>query len=252
MQRTFSYMVNQNYNKEGQNYSPDVYSNQCWLSKPFPEPNNQIKSAIQIKSIGLPRINEEKPIEENSTKIFVKGLSKHISAASLKEYFTQFGEVESIIQKFFNSKKKGKSSRGFAFIIYKEGKSVEKVLRQKEHYIINKKIVCQEAKPKSLIEEEINRNTDNKAENPIESNLNINRGSQNKDIKLENQYSFSFNKCTEEPKRIICKINSETRVSTLKSCFTNSAICGKKTPTVKEELLGCIKLTNTHARFNPY
>ena len=70
-------------------------------------------------------------------KLFVGGLSWETREPQLKEYFEQFGEVESVNLKL--DPMTGKS-RCFAFIVYKSPDDLSKVMAQSEHAINSKKV----------------------------------------------------------------------------------------------------------------
>ena len=67
--------------------------------------------------------------------MFIGGLHYNASQDEVQEYFTQFGEVESIKLKYDSYTG---HVRGFAFLIFKEVDSIEKVADKKEHKIKGK------------------------------------------------------------------------------------------------------------------
>lgn len=86
--------------------------------------------AYRANGTGGPGRNDER-------KLFVGGLHRNTTEKELTEYFSQFGEVESIAIK--NDPHTGQS-RGFAFVTYAAQKSVDDLLAAGDHYIANKKI----------------------------------------------------------------------------------------------------------------
>jgi len=90
-----------------------------------------------------------KGIDDNSAedrKLFVGGLSWETKEAQLKEYFDKFGEIESVNLKL--DPVTGRS-RCFAFLVFKEKDSVEKVLGGGgDHAINSKKVDVKRAKAK--------------------------------------------------------------------------------------------------------
>lgn len=79
-------------------------------------------------------------------KLFVGGLSWETTEKELRDHFGQFGEIESINIK--TDPTTGRS-RGFAFIVYKEAESIDKVVGVVEHVINNKKVDPKKAKART-------------------------------------------------------------------------------------------------------
>uniref|UniRef100_A0A1B6DAL4 RRM domain-containing protein n=1 Tax=Clastoptera arizonana TaxID=38151 RepID=A0A1B6DAL4_9HEMI len=70
-------------------------------------------------------------------KLFVGGTGRNITDKELSDYFGKYGEIESITIK--NDPVTG-MSRGFAFILFKNAKTVDDLLAAGDHYIGNKKV----------------------------------------------------------------------------------------------------------------
>lgn len=79
-------------------------------------------------------------------KLFVGGLSWETTEKELRDHFGQYGEIESINIK--TDPTTGRS-RGFAFIVYKEADSIDKVVVVPEHVINNKKVDPKKAKART-------------------------------------------------------------------------------------------------------
>jgi len=90
---------------------------------------------------------EDDDEDEDERKLFVGGLSYLTSQADLKEYFQTFGEVKSCTVKTDLETKK---SRGFAFVVFNDVESVEKVCATKEHQIKDRKIDPKRANPRPV------------------------------------------------------------------------------------------------------
>lgn len=77
------------------------------------------------------------PGHDDDKKVFVGGLGWNITENELREYFTQYGEIENI-----NIKTHPISGlpRGFAFVQFVNSKSVDDVLAAGDHFIANKKV----------------------------------------------------------------------------------------------------------------
>uniref|UniRef100_A0A8D8RZ29 RNA-binding protein squid n=1 Tax=Cacopsylla melanoneura TaxID=428564 RepID=A0A8D8RZ29_9HEMI len=77
------------------------------------------------------------PGRNDERKLFVGGLHRNTGEKEISEYFSQFGEVESISIK--NDPYTGQS-RGFAFVTFTTQKAIDDLLAAGDHYIANKKI----------------------------------------------------------------------------------------------------------------
>lgn len=86
---------------------------------------------------------EGSSVRDDDRKLFVGGLSWETSDKELKEHFGQYGEIESINVK--TDPNTGRS-RGFAFIVYKNADSIDKVVAAGDHVINNKKVDPKKAK----------------------------------------------------------------------------------------------------------
>ena len=69
-------------------------------------------------------------IYDEDRKLFVGGLPQEVSQDDLKEYFEQFGEIDSVKLKM--DPMTGRS-RGFAFLLYVDPASIEKAADGSEH-----------------------------------------------------------------------------------------------------------------------
>lgn len=83
---------------------------------------------------------------KSNRKLFVGGLSWETTEKELRDHFGQYGEIESINIK--TDPTTGRS-RGFAFIVYKEADSIDKVVVVPEHVINNKKVDPKKAKART-------------------------------------------------------------------------------------------------------
>jgi len=77
------------------------------------------------------------PGRDDDKKLFVGGLGRTITEKELREYFTQYGEIENINIKTdpFSGQ-----SRGFAFVQFVNAKTVDDLLAAGDHFIANKKV----------------------------------------------------------------------------------------------------------------
>ncbi|KAF7278928.1 RNA-binding protein squid isoform X2 [Rhynchophorus ferrugineus] len=76
------------------------------------------------------------PGKDDDKKLFVGGLSWETTDKDLREYFGKYGEIESINVK--TDSLTGRS-RGFAFIVFKDAESIDKVVADGDHTINGKK-----------------------------------------------------------------------------------------------------------------
>lgn len=77
------------------------------------------------------------PGKDDERKLFVGGLSRYTTDKELREHFGKFGEIESISIKI--DPYTG-VSRGFAFIVFTNPKTIDKLLASGEHYINKRKV----------------------------------------------------------------------------------------------------------------
>jgi len=81
-------------------------------------------------------------IYDEDRKLFVGGLPQEVSQDDLKEYFEQFGEIDSVKLKM--DPMTGRS-RGFAFLLYVDPASIEKAADGSEHKLKGKAITVKKA-----------------------------------------------------------------------------------------------------------
>lgn len=77
------------------------------------------------------------PGKDDDKKLFVGGLSRQTTDRELKDYFGKFGDIESVTVKVdqFTGQ-----SRGFAFIVFTNPKTIDKLLAAGDHYIQKRKV----------------------------------------------------------------------------------------------------------------
>uniref|UniRef100_A0AAR5PXD1 RRM domain-containing protein n=2 Tax=Dendroctonus ponderosae TaxID=77166 RepID=A0AAR5PXD1_DENPD len=85
----------------------------------------------------------DKPGKDDDRKLFVGGLSWETTDKELREYFGKYGEIESINVK--TDSMTGRS-RGFAFIVFQDAASIDRVSAAGEHTINGKKVDPKKAK----------------------------------------------------------------------------------------------------------
>lgn len=77
------------------------------------------------------------PGKDDERKLFIGGLSRNTTDKELQDHFGKFGEIESITVKI--DPYTG-VSRGFAFIVFTNPKTIDKLLSSGEHYINKRKV----------------------------------------------------------------------------------------------------------------
>lgn len=78
------------------------------------------------------------PGKDDERKLFVGGLTRNTTENELREYFGKFGEIESVSIKM--DPYTG-VSRGFAFMVFQNAKSIDKLLTAGDHYINKRKVI---------------------------------------------------------------------------------------------------------------
>lgn len=76
--------------------------------------------------------NGKVPKPDDERKLFVGQLSSDITKEDLENYFSQFGTIENVTIKYDVP---GGRARGFAFILFDEKDSIDKVLRVPKHVL---------------------------------------------------------------------------------------------------------------------
>lgn len=86
------------------------------------------------------------PMEPDPAKIFIGGLHSQTDEESLRHYFEKYGEVkECTVMRDLTTQR----SRGFGFAIFKDPLSIDKVLDESQHHVIDgKKVDPKRAIPK--------------------------------------------------------------------------------------------------------
>jgi squid-like protein len=82
-------------------------------------------------------------LKDEERKLFVGGLSWETTEKELREYFSKFGDIESVNIKTDSNTGR---SRGFSFIVFKNADSLDKVFEISDHVINNKKVDPKKAK----------------------------------------------------------------------------------------------------------
>lgn len=77
------------------------------------------------------------PGKDDDKKLFVGGLSRQTTDRELREYFSKFGQIDSITVKV--DPYTGQS-RGFAFIVFASAETIDKLLSSGDHYINKRKV----------------------------------------------------------------------------------------------------------------
>ena len=87
---------------------------------------------------------------ETQRKLFVGGLNYSTTDETLKEYFSQYGELtDCVVMKFRDTKR----SRGFGFVTYKEVGMVDEVQNNRPHTIDGSKVETKRATPREEVRE---------------------------------------------------------------------------------------------------
>ncbi|CAG7815023.1 unnamed protein product [Allacma fusca] len=81
--------------------------------------------------------------KDDDRKLFIGGLSWETTEKDLREYFTKYGGIESLTLKMDPATGR---SRGFAFIVFSEVATLDKVIAAGEHVINGKKVDPKKAK----------------------------------------------------------------------------------------------------------
>merc|ERR1739842_153285 len=83
-------------------------------------------------------------MSEDDRKIFVGGISWDTTEEGLNEYFSSYGQLESV--KLITDRETGRS-KGFAFVVFYEQSDLESVLAQGTHEIDGRSVTPRRATP---------------------------------------------------------------------------------------------------------
>jgi RNA recognition motif-containing protein len=96
---------------------------------------------------------KEKQESEMGRKIYVGGLPKNLPDKQLKQYFSQFGELDkAYVVKDYKTNK----TKGFGFVIFKDNYGFEKSLACEEHQILGKEVHARAALTRAETKAETN------------------------------------------------------------------------------------------------
>lgn len=122
----------------------DCYQNQAQDGNQAPgqqqqQNQNQQQQGQQQQQQGQqqPQATAGIPGRDDERKLFVGGLSRSTTENDLRDHFGKFGEIESVSVKM--DPYTG-ISRGFAFMVFTNPKTIDKLLASGEHYINKRKV----------------------------------------------------------------------------------------------------------------
>lgn len=89
--------------------------------------------------------HELDPNSDQFRKLFIGGLSFDTDETSLKNYFTEYGEMTDVV---VMRDPQSKRSRGFGFITFAEKGSIDSIQKKRPHRIDNREVETKRAMPK--------------------------------------------------------------------------------------------------------
>jgi len=84
-------------------------------------------------------------VHEDDRKLFCGALPQEAKDTDIKEYFSQFGEIDNVNLKIDPVTER---SRGFCFIVFKEVAGLEAAVANTAHVVKGKKVTCKKAEAK--------------------------------------------------------------------------------------------------------
>ncbi len=82
----------------------------------------------------------------SKTKIYLGNLSQSVTQDTLKQHFSEYGEIKEVL---LPQDRKTKQIKGYAFIIFDQESSAEKALTQDGQVVFGQEIIVQIATEKS-------------------------------------------------------------------------------------------------------
>jgi len=113
-----------------QDQSGNQHPNESQNQEHSQHQHSSSQSSQQQATAGIPGKDDER-------KLFIGGLSRNTTDKELRDHFGKFGEIESISVKV--DPHTG-ISRGFAFMVFTNPKTIDKLLASGEHYINKRKV----------------------------------------------------------------------------------------------------------------
>ncbi|XP_018343585.1 PREDICTED: RNA-binding protein squid-like isoform X2 [Trachymyrmex septentrionalis] len=121
---------NQSQTDGMQDQSGNQHPNESQNQEHSQHQHSSSQSSQQQATAGIPGKDDER-------KLFIGGLSRNTTDKELRDHFGKFGEIESISVKV--DPHTG-ISRGFAFMVFTNPKTIDKLLASGEHYINKRKV----------------------------------------------------------------------------------------------------------------
>lgn len=127
------------YQNQAQNETQGMQGQQNAQAQQNMQENDSHTSGSQTQSQQerQPQATAGIPGKDDERKLFVGGLSRNTTDKELRDHFGKFGEIESISVKV--DPHTG-ISRGFAFMVFTNPKTIDKLLASGEHYINKRKV----------------------------------------------------------------------------------------------------------------
>jgi RNA recognition motif-containing protein len=147
LEREFLVELNTNKNKKHRGfafvtvYSEEMYNKIHSQEHIIAGSKLEIKDALSKESI----IEQEKQLTVIPRKIFIGGIPQNTTREELWSYFEKYGDIEDLNLTF----KRENRGKGFGFLLFKDHKSMDEVLKDYQNHQINGSwFECQIAKPK--------------------------------------------------------------------------------------------------------
>ncbi|XP_014607650.1 PREDICTED: RNA-binding protein squid-like isoform X2 [Polistes canadensis] len=115
----------------------ECYQNQAQAAAENDQQPQSQQQSQQQNQQPAPQPTAGIPGRDDERKLFVGGLSRNTTDRELRDHFGKFGDIESITVKI--DPYTG-VSRGFAFMVFANPKTIDKLLASGEHYINKRKV----------------------------------------------------------------------------------------------------------------
>ena len=136
MPLVFQHQTTEDYDSDEDNYPPHLDLSAMDRSQPKRDTKLEVAALEAMLKLELEKGSTK--IDAQLRKVFVGGLPHNLAIDIFRDYFKKFGLIDDIV---ILQDKRTHKPRGFGFVTYEDIKSVNIVLRMRQHHFIQDKWV---------------------------------------------------------------------------------------------------------------